>query len=110
LKVLLDRLRNEVTRLAAVKAFTIIATSPLNLSLDGVVESVQVSFYTHTHTHPNQFSVPPPRAAFSLPTFLINLVTLLSINLDLLLRCLSCLIRNNLLNYPEELASPGITC
>ena len=43
LKVLLERLRNEVTRLAAVKAFTIIATSPLNIPLDGVLESVQVS-------------------------------------------------------------------
>lgn len=33
LKALLDRLRNEITRLTAVKAFATIASSPLNIDL-----------------------------------------------------------------------------
>lgn len=40
LKVLLDRLRNDTTRLPAVKAFTIISASPLDIPLSGVIEQV----------------------------------------------------------------------
>eukprot|EP00878_Enallax_costatus_P002222 GHUV01002394.1.p1 GENE.GHUV01002394.1~~GHUV01002394.1.p1 ORF type:complete len:958 (+),score=265.35 GHUV01002394.1:286-3159(+) len=38
LKLLLDRLRNEITRLPAVKAFAILANSKLDLPIDGALE------------------------------------------------------------------------
>lgn len=43
LKLLLERLRNEITRLPAVKAFAVLATSKLDLPLDTALEPVTVS-------------------------------------------------------------------
>lgn len=42
LQVLLERLRNEITRLTAVKAFSTIAASPINLDLGAVLLPVVV--------------------------------------------------------------------
>lgn len=42
LKLLLERLRNEITRLPAVKAFTVLAHSKLLLQLDGALEPAVV--------------------------------------------------------------------
>jgi cullin-associated NEDD8-dissociated protein 1 len=42
LKVLLERLRNDITRLPSVKAFDILAHSPLELGLDDSLESIMV--------------------------------------------------------------------
>lgn len=42
LKVLLERLRNEITRLPAVKGFGVLAHSKLELGLDGALEPVVV--------------------------------------------------------------------
>jgi hypothetical protein len=46
LKVLLERLRNEITRLPAVKGFAALAHSKLDLGLDGALEPVIVSTVT----------------------------------------------------------------
>jgi hypothetical protein len=46
LKVLLERLRNEITRLPAVKGFAVLAHSKLDLGLDGALEPVIVSIVT----------------------------------------------------------------
>jgi hypothetical protein len=43
LKLLLERLRNEITRLPAVKGFAVLAHSKLDLGLDGALEPVIVS-------------------------------------------------------------------
>jgi hypothetical protein len=43
LKLLLERLRNEITRLPAVKGFAVLAHSKLDLGLDGALEPVVVS-------------------------------------------------------------------
>nr|GMD45572.1 cullin-associated NEDD8-dissociated protein 1 [Ipomoea batatas] len=40
LPVLVDRMGNEITRLTAVKAFAVIAASPLHLDLSCVIEQV----------------------------------------------------------------------
>lgn len=45
LKLLLERLRNEITRLPAVKAFTILANSKLDLPIDGALEPAVVSLW-----------------------------------------------------------------
>lgn len=56
LKLLLERLRNEITRLPAVKGFAILAQSQLELGLDGALEPVIVSaaFFTVGFTQRTQ--------------------------------------------------------
>ncbi len=44
---LLDRLRNETTRMAAVRAFTGIAQSPLNLDMSPVLEPLLVELTSY---------------------------------------------------------------
>ncbi len=59
LRVLLDRLKNEVTRLAAVKALATIARSPLNIGARtlGVAAEPRVPWWAPG------YSVPPPAAS-----------------------------------------------
>jgi len=49
LKLLLERLRNEITRLPAVKAFTVLAHSKLLLQLDGALEPAVVRLVHEAH-------------------------------------------------------------